>query len=85
VKIPSSFPEDTIQLPLPSDWALTSAATDTLPLMMLQRGDFVRVHAGSVFPADGIIVSGSTSANEAMLTGETETGNQYYFSIHACR
>ena len=76
VKIPSSLPGDILQLPLPSDWTLTAGATDALPLMMLQRGDFVRVHAGSVFPADGIIVNGSTSANEAMLTGETDTGNQ---------
>ena len=71
VKIPVSLPGDVIQQPLPSDAALTAAGVDALPLMMLQRCDVVRIHAGAVFPADGTIISGSTSANEAMLTGES--------------
>ena len=71
VKIPTSLPGDLNQLPLPSEAALSAAAVDSLPLMMLQRGDVVRVHAGAVFPSDGTVVAGSTSANEAMLTGES--------------
>ena len=69
--IPTSVPGDMSQLPLPSDAELSAADADAVPLMMLQRGDVVRVHAGAVFPADGIIITGSTSANEAMLTGES--------------
>lgn len=36
----------------------------------LQVGDRVRVLAGATLPADGIIVEGRASLNEAMLTGE---------------
>ncbi|MBL0597318.1 cadmium-translocating P-type ATPase [Aeromonas jandaei] len=36
----------------------------------LQIGDRVRVLAGATLPADGIIVAGEASLNEAMLTGE---------------
>jgi Cu+-exporting ATPase len=71
VKIPTSLPGDLSQLPLPSEAALSSASVESLPLMMLQRADVVRVHAGAVFPSDGTVVAGSTSANEAMLTGES--------------
>ena len=71
VTIPTSLPGDISQLPLPSDAELSAAAADAVSLMMLQRGDVVRVHAGAVFPADGTIITGSTSANEAMLTGES--------------
>ncbi|MCV2354151.1 cation-translocating P-type ATPase [Paucibacter sp. B2R-40] len=37
----------------------------------LRVGDLVRVCAGQAFPADGRIESGATSANEALLTGES--------------
>ncbi|MBT9495501.1 MAG: cation-translocating P-type ATPase [Paucibacter sp.] len=37
----------------------------------LRVGDLVRVCAGQAFPADGCIESGLTSANEALLTGES--------------
>lgn len=36
----------------------------------LQVGDRVRVLAGATLPADGVIVTGEASLNEAMLTGE---------------
>ncbi|CAJ1842843.1 putative copper-importing P-type ATPase A [Aeromonas jandaei] len=36
----------------------------------LQVGDQVRVLAGATLPADGVIVAGEASLNEAMLTGE---------------
>lgn len=37
----------------------------------LQAGDTVRVLPGEAFPADGVIVLGDTSADEALLTGES--------------
>ncbi len=37
----------------------------------LRVGDLVRVCAGQAFPADGRVESGCTSANEALLTGES--------------
>lgn len=36
----------------------------------LQVGDTVRVHLGEAFPADGVLVSGNTSVDESLLTGE---------------
>lgn len=38
----------------------------------LQAGDVIRVLVGDVFPADGVIVQGSTTASEALLTGEAD-------------
>lgn len=37
----------------------------------LQVGDTVRVLPGEAFPADGVVVLGDTSADEALLTGES--------------
>lgn len=45
--------------------------TAWVPLHELAVGDLVRVLAGEAFPADGAIIEGSTSADEALLTGES--------------
>ena len=37
----------------------------------LQAGDTVRVLPGEAFPADGVVVLGDTSVDEALLTGES--------------
>ena len=37
---------------------------------MLQRGDIVKVLPGDTLPADGVVVKGSSTVNESMLTGE---------------
>ncbi len=37
----------------------------------LQAGDVVLVRAGEAIPADGVVVEGESSANEALLTGES--------------
>jgi Cu2+-exporting ATPase len=37
----------------------------------LQVGDVVRVLPGQAFPADGLVVTGATFADEALLTGES--------------
>ncbi|WP_395322212.1 heavy metal translocating P-type ATPase [Variovorax sp. UC74_104] len=37
----------------------------------LAAGDVVRVRPGEAFPADGIVIEGGTSADEALLTGES--------------
>lgn len=34
-------------------------------------GDVVRVRPGEAFPADGVVIDGDTSADEALLTGES--------------
>ena len=38
----------------------------------LQIGDVVRVLPGEAFPSDGVILEGMTSADEALLTGESK-------------
>lgn len=37
----------------------------------VEEGDLVRVQPGESFPADGVIEAGSTSVDEALLTGES--------------
>lgn len=37
----------------------------------LAMGDVVRVRPGEAFPADGVVIEGDTSADEALLTGES--------------
>ncbi|VTU32589.1 Cation-transporting ATPase PacS [Variovorax sp. PBS-H4] len=37
----------------------------------LVRGDVVRVLPGEAFPADGVVTAGDTTADEALLTGES--------------
>ncbi len=42
----------------------------------LQAGDVVRVFPGEAFPADGEIIHGNTTADEALLTGESRPVNK---------
>lgn len=55
------------------EWAerLLVEETEQVPTSELRIDDKVRVKAGQSFPADGVIISGSTQANEALLTGES--------------
>lgn len=42
----------------------------TVPVSQLAAGDTVLIRAGESIPADGVLASGSTSVDEALLTGE---------------
>ena len=42
-----------------------------LPVEQVAAGDIVLVRPGEKFPVDGRVISGSTSVNESMLTGES--------------
>jgi len=42
-----------------------------VPVEALQPGMIAEVYAGELFPADGVVVSGGSSANLALLTGES--------------
>ena len=46
--------------------------SESMPLVvsLLQRGDIVKVLPGAAIPSDGVVVAGSTSVNESMVTGE---------------
>ncbi len=50
---------------------LTKAGDETVAVTELMVGDKVRVKPGDSIPADGIIVEGRSSINEALLTGES--------------
>ena len=43
-----------------------------VPLTDVQKGNLVLVKAGEKMPVDGIIVDGTTSVNESMVTGESK-------------
>ena len=42
-----------------------------VPLDQVATGDLVRVRPGEKVPVDGIVVEGSSSVDESMLTGES--------------
>ncbi|MFQ5614997.1 MAG: copper-translocating P-type ATPase [Anaerolineales bacterium] len=46
--------------------------TETVPVGTLRSGDLVLVRPGASVPVDGEIVEGSSSVNEAMITGESK-------------
>jgi Cu2+-exporting ATPase len=49
---------------------LDGTAHSAVPVSQLQKGDRLLVRAGEPIPADGLLASGSTSVDEALLTGE---------------
>jgi len=55
------------------EWAacLRDGSLATIPAMDLQAGDRVQVSSGEAFPADGVICSGATEVDEALLSGES--------------
>ncbi len=55
------------------EWArrLRDGEVETVLAADLSVGDLVRIRAGETFPADGIIESGSSEVDEALLTGES--------------
>ncbi|CAG8543560.1 10419_t:CDS:1 [Ambispora gerdemannii] len=43
-----------------------------IPTELVQVGDFVKIVPGDKIPADGILISGQSTIDEAMVTGEVE-------------
>jgi Cu2+-exporting ATPase len=41
------------------------------PIESLAAGDLIEVWSGEIFPADGVVETGASSVNEALLTGES--------------
>lgn len=48
----------------------TSAPTRKIPTELVQVGDVVLLVPGEKIPADGVVLTGSTSVDESMVTGE---------------
>ena len=46
-------------------------STETVSVQRLAPGDTLRVPVGQAFPADGVVLTGHTWADEALLTGES--------------
>ncbi len=44
---------------------------EDVPISALQEGDLILIRPGEQVPADGVVVEGATSMNEAFLTGES--------------
>ncbi|MGN8224412.1 MULTISPECIES: copper-translocating P-type ATPase [unclassified Gracilimonas] len=47
-------------------------STEDVPVEELQQGDKVLIKPGEKVPADGVVIKGESSVNEAMLTGESK-------------
>ena len=67
---PSSLSAAQPPPPPPPPPAPAPLALKHLPYSLLHLQDIVRVKPGALFPADGRVVHGSTTANEALVTGE---------------
>jgi len=50
---------------------VTVSGTEEVPLDALREGDVVLVRPGAQVPADGSVLEGASSVNEAMITGES--------------
>ena len=50
---------------------LTGSGEETIPAQQVKVGDLLRVLPGETVPVDGVIVSGQTSINQAVMTGES--------------
>lgn len=50
---------------------ITGAGEERVPVSQLHEGDLVLVRPGESLPADGVVQSGTSEVNEAMITGES--------------
>ncbi len=51
---------------------LDDGNTETVPVHELREGDRILIRPGDQIPADGVVVDGSSSVDEAFLTGESK-------------
>src|SRR5699024_3171084 len=52
-------------------WVIADGAERIVPAEQVQVGDRIRVLPGEIVPVDGTILSGQTSINQAVMTGES--------------
>ncbi|WP_084084780.1 heavy metal translocating P-type ATPase [Cupriavidus sp. USMAA2-4] len=59
------------QLPATCERLDAGGNVERVPVARLRAGDRIRVKAGEVVPADGVVEAGSSALDESMLTGES--------------
>ncbi len=59
-----------LKLAPPAAELITQEGSQEIAASALQSGQLIRVRPGDAIPADGIVISGSSSVNESMLSGE---------------
>jgi P-type Cu2+ transporter len=63
-------------LPDTAERILASGETETVEVSQLRAGDRVLIRPGASIPADGVVVEGESSVNEALITGESKPLNK---------
>jgi P-type Cu2+ transporter len=58
-------------VPATAERILEGGACERVAAAALRPGDLLRVRPGESFPADGVLVEGSSKSDEALLTGES--------------
>ena len=58
------------RLPQTIERETAPGAYERVPVRKLAVGDRIRVFAGEVFPADGVVLLGNSQVDEALLTGD---------------
>jgi len=59
------------QLPATCERLAPDGGAERVPVARLRAGDRIRVKAGEVVPADGVVEAGASAVDESMLTGES--------------
>ena len=59
-----------LKLAPPNARRITDSGETDVPLDSVQLGDHLRVRPGDKIPVDGVLIEGSSSVDESMLTGE---------------
>src|SRR5207245_8229249 len=63
--------QDLASLVPPIEHRVTDRGTEDMPVSELREGEVVLVRPGEQVPVDGVVGDGTSSVNEAFLTGES--------------
>ncbi len=63
--------EKLVQLTPQTARVVNGDSETVIPAMQVKAGDILRVFPGETVPVDGIVISGNTSVNQAVMTGES--------------